>query len=277
MKKILITGANSYIGTSFENYMKQWAEEYEVSVLETKNLIPEKGMFVEYDVVFHVAGIAHIKESRINHDMYYKVNRDLSFEVAKVAKNAGVKQFVILSSMSVYGINVGHITKDAKEMPNTAYGKSKSQADELISQLASEDFKIAILRPPMVYGKGCKGNYQSLRKFATKFPIFPNYKNLRSMIYIGNLCEFVKKIIDSQKEGMFFPQNSEYVCTSEMAKLIAKANGKKQIQVSLFNVFIKHLPISILDKVFGNLTYEKVDIVNKYNFEESVLLSEQGD
>lgn len=123
-----------------------------------------------------MAGIAHIKETDENRKLYYEINRDLSVDIAKCAKRAGVKQYVLLSSMSVYGMVTGHITKNTIPHPINAYGDSKLQADNIIEKMRDTSFKIAIVRPPMVYGKDCKGNYQTLRKFAMKSPIFPIIK-----------------------------------------------------------------------------------------------------
>ena len=257
MKKILITGANSYIGTSFENYVKQWKDEY---IVETVDMIDgswkEKDLS-KFDVVFHVAGIAHIKETKRNAQLYYKVNRDLVYEVTKKAKVEGIKQFIFLSSMSVYGIETGVISRDTIPAPKSNYGKSKLQAEELIGLLQNNGFNISVLRPPMIYGKGCKGNYTRLEKFALKSPIFPDIKNKRSMIYIDNLCGFIKRIIDDESSGLFLPQNDEYVCTSDMVKEIAEAHGKKIYMTKLFNPLLRVLKISIINKVFGDLVYKK--------------------
>ena len=257
--------------------MKQWPEKYEIEVIDTRGLKPSSEMFNSYDAVFHVAGIAHIKETQKNRGLYFKINRDLTLEIAKAAKAGRVKQFVALSTMSVYGKDVGYITKETEESPINAYGKSKYEADVVLMRENCSDFKVSILRPPMVYGKGCKGNYQTLRKFVVKSLVFPDYRNERSMIYIGNLCEFIKNVFDEEKSGLFFPQNKEYVCTSEMAKLIADENQKEQLQTKIFNPFIRVLPASILKKVFGNLTYEKIDTVDKFGFEESIKLTEKND
>lgn len=273
-KKILITGAKSYIGESVKEYLLQEPEKFSVDIIEAKGLKPIPGIFKGYDVVFNVAGIAHVKETEENRHLYYEVNRDLAIQIAKAAKEAGVKQFILLSSMSVYGLVTGHITKDTEPHPVNAYGDSKLQADEEIKKLEDSNFKFACLRPPMVYGKGCKGNYQSLREFALKSPIFPLYNNQRSMIFIGNLCEFVKNVIDLGLTGLFFPQNSEYVNTSAMVKLIGRQHDKNINLVKIFNLFIKVADIGIFEKVFGNLTYEQSDVINKYSFEESIILTE---
>ena len=275
MNKILITGANSYIGNSVKDYLSTMTDSYLVDVIDTFDLIPNQDLFSSYDIVFNVAGIAHVKECDENKELYYKVNRDLAIEIARVAKDAGVRQYILLSSMAVYGKLEGHISKETKPNPNTYYGKSKYEADVTISKLESPDFIFTCLRPPMVYGKGCKGNYQIFRRLSMKVPIFPKIDNVRSMIYIGNLCEFVKECIDEGRSGIFFPQNSEYVNTSNMFHLIAKENNKKVILTKSLNPIVFLLKrLKIVKKCFGSLTYSVEDCVDKYCFEESIHFTE---
>ena len=139
MKKILITGANSYIGTSFEYYVKdKYLDLFEIETVDMLDLTWRKKSFTGYDVVFHVAGIAHQKETKKNGYLYYKVNTDLAIEVARKAKNDKVKQFVFLSSMSVYGVNSGEITDVTIPNPKSHYGKSKLKAEEGILSLQDE-------------------------------------------------------------------------------------------------------------------------------------------
>lgn len=277
MKRILITGANSYIGEHVRDFLLQYPDSYSVDVKDTIGWNPEPADFSGIDVVFNVAGIAHIKETAENRHLYYEINRDLVISIAKAAKVAGAHQFILLSSMSVYGLLTGRITKNTEPNPNTAYGDSKLQADIAIESLNDESFRVACLRPPMVYGKGCKGNYQSLRSFALKSPIFPDFKNQRSMVFIGNLCEFVKNAIDNRSFGLFFPQNADYINTSEMVRIIADDNEKSIRLTRFFNWVIKILPIRIIKKVFGDLTYEPVDLIYKYSFAESIHLTEEND
>lgn len=283
MKSILIIGANSYIGTSFEQYLNKYEnvkkeyeknEIYRINTIDSINLKPKKELFIGYDTVFYVAGIVHKKEKRKDKVLYYKVNRDLAVKVAIAAKKAEVKQFIILSSMSVYGKTTGYITKLTKPTPINCYGRSKLQADQIIWKLNNENFKVAILRPPMVYGRNCKGNYQSLRRIALLCPIFPELRNQRSMIYIDNLCEFIKNIVDKESAGIFFPQNDKYVCTSRMVKSIAYLHKKKIKTTKVLNQLIDFIPLNITRKVFGNLTYEMSDPVGKFDFKESIVLSE---
>lgn len=230
--------------------------------------------FSNYDVVFHTAGIAHIKETKRNRRLFYDINASLAITVAKAAKEGGVGQFILLSSMSVYGKTTGHIKKSAKPHPVNTYGKSKLQADRAINKISDEKFKFACLRLPMVYGKGCRGNYQKIRSFALKSPIFPDYDNKRSMIYIGNLCEFVKEVIDQEKRGLFFPQNKEYVSATDMVRNIARCHGKKIRFTKAFNFILRVAGVRIVKKAFGSLTYDKVDLVSRYGFEDSIRLTE---
>lgn len=275
MKRILITGAKSYIGESVRNYLLKMPDRYDVHIKDTMGWNPASSDFNNFDVVFNVAGIAHIKETAKNRHLYYDVNRDLVVKIARTAKEAGVRQFILLSTMSVYGLTVGYITKETRPNPVNAYGQSKVEADEEIKKLEEESFKFACLRPPMVYGKGCRGNYQALRKFALKSPVFPNYQNQRSMIYIGNLCEFVKEVIDQESRGLFFPQNNECTNTSQMVKIIAECYGRKIRMTKVFNWAVRIAPVGAVKKVFGDLTYEKVDLVSKYDLEESIRITEK--
>ena len=256
MKKILITGKNSYIGTSLEKWLMREPNKYKVDSISIRDGLWKEKDFSQYDVVFHVAGIAHIKETSDNQDLYYKVNRDLAYETAQKAKEDGVKHFIFLSSMSVYGIENGVIDKNTSLKPNSAYGKSKIEAEELINKLEDSIFTVATLRPPMVYGKGCRGNYSRLAGLALKTPIFPKVDNKRSMIYIDNLSEFVKQLIDNRSGGLYFPQNAEYVNTSEMVRLIAEAHGKRVLMTKLFNPLLRLMNVSTVNKVFADLVYD---------------------
>ena len=277
VKRICIAGANSYIGDSFRDYLRQFGGTYRVDVLETKGLIPSAAHFAGYDAVFCVTGIAHVRETPENHSFYFQVNRDLVISMAEAAKAAGVGQFILLSSMAVYGMARGRITKDTVPHPATAYGESKLQADEAVRKLADDRFRFACLRPPMVYGKGCKGNYQRLRAFALKFPVFPDYPNQRSMVYVGNLCAFVKECIDSGKDGLFFPQNAEYANTADMVRRIARAHGRSVLLTGAFNWAIRLCGLGVVKKVFGDLTYDPVDRVDAFGWEESIRLTEESE
>lgn len=258
MKRILITGKNSYIGTSFENWLAKNPDEYQVDTVGTRNDEWRDFDFSPYDVVFHVAGIAHNSSDPKLKDLYYKVNRDLTIEVAKKAKAEGVNQFIFMSSIIVYGTKNEVIDEHTKPDPDNFYGDSKLQAELGLKPLETDDFKIVIIRPPMIYGKGSKGNYPKLAKLAKITPVFPDYDNKRSMLYINNLCEFIKNIIELEDKGLFFPQNEEYVRTTDMVNEISKFHEKKIINIKLLNPIIRRfMHKEIIKKVFGSLFYDR--------------------
>lgn len=273
MKKILITGAGSYIGTSVERWLAK-PENAGMYQTDTVDMVGEgwkKKDFSAYDVVFHVAGIAHADVGKVTEEqkkLYYKVNCDLAVETAKKAKKSGVKQFIYMSSIIVYGEGTSVckkrvITKETKPSPSNFYGDSKWRAEQKLMPLSDERFHVAILRPPMIYGEGCRGNYQTLKKIALRVPVFPDFPNERSMLYIGNLCEFVRLLVEEGRGGIYFPQNAEYVRTAEMVEKIAKQNGQKIQLVKIFNTCIYllgYFPGKIgrtVNKAFGSLVYEK--------------------
>lgn len=279
MKRILITGKNSYVGNSFAEWVSKYPEKYEVDKISLRTDEWKEKDFTKYDVVLHVAGIAHQKETKKNEKLYFQVNRDLTYEIAQKAKKDGVTQFIFLSSMSVYGMETGVITRETVPNPKTNYGKSKLEAERLIEPLNDENFKVAILRPPMIYGKGCPGNYSKLSKLAVNIPVFPKIRNRRSMIFIDNLFIYLQKIIEHELEGLFFPQNKEYVNTSEMVQLIAEYHDKKIYMTSIFNHLVKVMKKnSVVNKMFGDLVYEKN--MSNYNdltlidFKETIKLTE---
>ena len=267
MKKILITGANSYIGTSFEKYMAQWPDQYQVDTVDMIDGSWREKDFSSYDCVYHVAGIAHSDSGKISPEkakLYYAVNSDLTVETAKKAKAEGVKQFIFMSSAIVYGESapIGKskvITKDTPVSPANSYGDSKVQAENGILPLNDDSFKVVILRPPMIYGPGSKGNYPVLSKLAQKLPVFPKVDNQRSMLYIDNLMEFVRLMVENEEQGIFWPKNAEYSNTTELVKLIAEAHGKKIIIVPGFTWVLKLLShcTGLVNKAFGSLSYEQ--------------------
>ena len=235
MKRVLITGANSFVGTNIEKWLLKEPERFQVDTVDTMNDVWKQADFTKYDAVFHVAGIAHVDPKPEMAPLYYKVNRDLAIEVAKHAKTCGVKRIVYKASKSLKG-NV--TTPDTEPNPNDFYGDSKLQAEKGLRELECDTFKIAILRPPMIYGSNSKGNFLRLGWLATKTPVFPAWHNKRSMLYIDNLAEFVKQIILLERCGTFYPQNKELADTVEIVRYFAHKYGKKIWISGLFNPLV---------------------------------------
>lgn len=272
MKRVLITGKDSYIGTSFIQWVQdKHPGEFEIEELDMIDGTWKEKDFSVYDAVFHVAGLAHADVGHVSAEtkaFYYKINRDLAIETAKKAKADGVRQFVFMSSMIIYGESAGVgkkkvITRETKPHPANFYGDSKWQADKGVRKLGNESFQVAVVRPPMIYGKGSKGNYPVLAKLAKKLPVFPDIKNVRSMLHVENLCEFLTLLMESGEGGIYFPQNKEYVRTSQMVKLIGKVSGHQVRVTKILNpaVWIAgKIPGKIsglVNKAFGNMVYEK--------------------
>lgn len=279
MKKVLITGANSYIGVSFENYVKEhYSNELSVDTVDMIDGSWRQKDFRGYDVVFHVAGLAHADVGNVSDEVkkkYYAVNTDLAIETAKKAKADGVKQFVFMSSAIIYGDSAPYgkkkvITAETKPQPSNFYGDSKWQADKGVRVEADKDFIVTVLRPPMIYGKGSKGNYPLLSKFAKKLPIFPDVQNERSMLYIENLCEFLCQVMMRGEGGVFWPQNSSYSNTSKIVKYIGYLHGHKVVLSKLMGLGVRIAACipgkigGLANKAFGNLTYDKS--MSKYDF-----------
>ena len=284
MKKVLITGANSYIGVSFENYVKEhYSTDLSVDTVDMIDGSWRNKDFSFYDIVYHVAGLAHADVGKVSDEVkakYYAINTELAIETAKKAKHDGVKQFVFMSSAIVYGDSapygqVKRITTDTEPHPANFYGDSKWQADKGVRELADENYIVTVLRPPMIYGKNSKGNYPSLAKMAKKLPIFPNVQNERSMLYIENLCEFLCQVMIRGEGGIFWPQNSEYTNTSKMVKMIAEsANHKIHVSkawnwVVAIARIIPGKPKGLANKAFGNLSYDQS--MSKYDFEYQIV------
>jgi len=243
--KILVTGTSGYISKSFASY----ADAEQISLRGAW----QDASFSEYDAIVHAAGLVHKRETWRNKYDYYTINRDLALDVAKKAKAEGVSQFILLSSISVYGLTTGIINADTPLLPKSNYARSKLAAESLVRPLQDDNFKVAILRPPMVYGPDCPGNYRRLRSLVKYAPFFPDYDNARSVISIDNLCAYILNIVENQKAGLFFPRDAKPLSTTEMAVAIAHEQGKNLKLTKVFNPLLH-----ISSKLFGNLVIENL-------------------
>lgn len=282
MMQVLITGAGSYIGSHIAAHLGVEPERFTVRELDVCSGVDETA-FDGCDAVIHVAGIAHQKETAENASLYRTVNRDLVVQVARIAKDRGVKQLVFFSSMSVYGMTTGRITSDTQPSPNTHYGVSKWEAEQEMAGLNDAQFHIAVLRPPMIYGRGCRGNYPRLSALAQSLPLFPYVDNARSMLHIDVLCDFVKQLLLSGEGGLYFPQNRDYVSTCALVREAARCHGKRIVMVPGFGWLIRLAAkrVGVVSKVFGSLTYDQ-DMSRAFrsddelSFEETIRRTEVG-
>lgn len=294
MKRILILGENSYIGCSFASYARQnYSGSLQVDKISLRGDEWKKTDWNGYDAVLNVTGKAHADIGNLTESEkqeYYTVNCELACAAAEKAIAEGVGQYIYLSSIIVYGDSSNvkhplHITKETRPSPSNFYGDSKWQAEQKLEKVFKEshtEAKLAIVRPPMIYGKESKGNFRMLTGLAGKTPIFPKVKNERSMLYIENLSEFLCLLAKSGKGGIFLPQNEDYVSTAEMVREIGRANGKKIRLCAWLVPFVWlawKMPGKIggmVKKAFGSLTIDLelsrqgIDGYQKYGLRESV-------
>lgn len=261
---ILITGEHSYIGTSFMKYIQGNSEisskryNWITDTLSLKNDDWRTKDLSIYDVVLHTAAIVHRPDISENDTIYFDVNTKLTKEFAEYCTAFNIKHFIFLSTMNVYGRSSGAINPTDIPTPNSSYGKSKYLAELELSKIFNNTSTIlSIIRPPMVYGYDCPGNYMRLSKLVDKVPIFPKTNNIRSMIYIDNLLEFMCQLIERELAGTYCPQNREYVNTSKLVKHIAVAKGHNIVILPGFapvlNILSNH--ISTINKIAGSLYY----------------------
>lgn len=282
MKKILITGAGSYVGENVRNYILLTSSDFQIDAVDTMNEAWKKADFSQYDVVFHVAGIAEVNGKKGMEQLYYKVNTDLTIEIAKHAQANGVKQFIFMSSMIVYketqSLKGNIITPEAHPAPNGVYGDSKLKAEEGLKDVAKGEgrMKMCILRPPMIYGPNSKSNLLRLGRLGTKVPFFPNWRNKRSMLYIDNLGEFVKQAVLRELEGTFYPQNRELSATVDIIRFFAKAAGHRIWVTKLLNPFVwlGSFVLQPVNKMFADSYY--VPEMSEYGFEYQIVSFEES-
>lgn len=277
--RLLITGAGSYVGTKVEQWIKSHSD-YQVDTLDMLSDAWQEADFSAYDAVYHVAGIAHVNADPKMETLYYRVNRDLTVEVAQKAKEAGVKQFIFMSSMIVFheskSLQPEMLTSDTQPNPNGFYGDSKLQAENGLHALEDKTFKVCILRPPMIYGPNSKGNFPRLIRLAAKTPVFPEFHNQRSMLYIDNLAEFVRQAIQHQLSGTFYPQNRELSDTVEIVRYFAKAQHHRIWFTKCLNPLVRlasHF-LQPVNKLFG--TYYYTPEMSRMPFEYQLVSFEES-
>lgn len=257
---VLIIGKDSYIG----NHIDQWLSNKGIQVeqLDVLTVDWKKYDYSGYECIVHVAGIVHRPDCN-DWELYKKVNTDMPIGIATMAKQQGVKQYVFFSTMGVYGLGKKLRPNVIDENTPTngvgMYGKSKLLAEEGLQALSDDSFRISFVRPPSVYGKGCKGNYISgFTSIAKKLPIIPlAYQNVKqSMIYIDNLCELVYQIIDNRLSGPFCPQDEKAVSANEILEALGKGIGKKVRSSSIIGWFIPILSfVPLVSKAYGGVEY----------------------
>lgn len=272
-RNILITGKTGYIGNALEKFFI--AQGDRVERLSVRRQTWQEKDFSKFDVVIHLAALVHNNTPHARLTDYFKVNYELTKNLANLVKKAGVNKFIFLSTMSVYGkegslTSTVKINRYTKCNPTTYYGLTKYKAETMLEDLANNQFQVNIIRPPMVYGKNSPGNFSRLLKMSKINFIYPKISNQRSVIYIDDLVYHINQLIKYDGTTLTHPQNKDYMDTNQTLMLMRKFNDKKPylLEISYFKFLNKFLnKIGIIRKVYGNLIYDK-DIDSKYNFED---------
>jgi UDP-glucose 4-epimerase len=267
--KILIIGEKSFVGENFRRYSRY----KDIEEISLKSKIPEEINFREYEVVLHLAAIVH-QTKKIPESEYFKVNRDLCLRVAENAKKAGIKQFVFLSTLKVYGEfepDTEIRNENSKCFPDDAYGKSKYAAEMGLKEIESSDFTVSIIRPPLVYGNGVKANMLSLVKLIESFPLLPfkGICNKRNFIYVENLVGFIDRIIAQKASGIFIVKDDGALSTSDLILYLSKYLGKKVKLFTLPKMIIRictYIRPAIFNRLFGSLEFDNRKTKTELNY-----------
>ena len=279
MTKILITGANSFVGRNFiEN--TEFKEVEEVCLIKNKL---DNIDFSKFDVVLHVAAIVH-QTTKISELEYFKINKELALDVASKAKKQGVKQFVFLSTVKVYGEykpEKGIWTEESDCLPDDSYGRSKYAAELALKNLIDENFNVSIIRPPLIYGVGVKANMLNIIKLIDKFSILPlgGIENRRSFTSIENLVQLIDTSIKNSASGVFLAMDDKPMSTTQLAEIIANHLNKSvrffALPKSIITIGKKLMP-NIFDRLYGSfeidnsLTRETLNFTPKLSTDEGI-------
>ena len=260
--RILVIGKNGYVSTCFQTYMKKF-DNYEVDAISARNDAWKNADFHGYDAVFNATGLAHNDARKGTDEEFIALNVTLPLNLAKKAKEESVPVFINMSSMIVYGdmSPIGpysFINKDTPPHPENIYGRSKLQGEVELLKLNDNDFHVAIIRSSLVYGEKAVDNFLKLTDYSVRLPVFPDIKNYRSMIYSDNLCELIRLVADTRGNGVYYPQQEQYICTSQLVKDIGDAADHRIILTKMFNPILKLMSnrILLIRKVFGSEAYE---------------------
>lgn len=281
--KVLLTGSRGFIGSYFQkHYMQKYTIRTFSFLKDDLNALHVK----EIDVVIHLSALVH-QMSGASDEAYEKMNVMQTLELALKAKESGVKQFIFMSTVKVYGEESDlPYTEISLCHPQDAYGRTKLKAEQELQKLTSEDFSVSIIRTPIVYGYGVKANIKNLVTLVANISLLPfgNIHNKRSLTYVGNLCAMIDKIIEKKKSGIFLAGDDKPLSTTRLIELIALNLKKKVffINLPLFSFLLKWIKPSFYKRLFESLeidntqTKKILEFQNPYSMEDGIKLMIQG-
>ena len=274
--RLLLTGATGFIGSSFYS---SYHNKFEVEAFSFQKDLDTLAIH-HIDTIVHLSALVHQMDGA-SEEAYNEVNVIKTLALAKKAKEAGVKQFIFMSSVKVYGEESDTPYSEITPChPKDPYGESKLEAENGLFALQDDTFKISIIRTPVVYGEGVKANILKLIGLTDKYTYLPfgGITNRRSMVYVGNLTHLISEVIIQRKVGIFVASDNQPISTTELIILIAKALGKKEVLFSSFLLkqLLKFLKPALYQRLYKNLfidntsTQTKLHLKNPYTAQEGV-------
>ncbi len=255
--KVFVTGATGFLGRAIIKNLLSETYEVKALVRQSSSLLPSdieqivvgdlaklklsecgsmRSTFNGIEVVVHTAARVHIMNDDAFDPLaeFRKVNRDATLTLAHLAAQSGVKRFVFLSSIKVNGemTSPGNpFTPDDEYVPSEPYGLSKYEAEQGLLALAKDTgMEVVIIRPPLAYGPGVKGNFISMIKWMTKpMPLpFGAIYNKRSFIALDNLVNFISLCVDREKSSkavnqIFLISDDKDVSTTQLLEMVGHA------------------------------------------------------
>jgi len=276
-KNILLTGASGFIGTYFQ---KEYGEKYNIQTFSFLNDNLDLLDLSNIDTIIHLSALVH-QMGGASKEEYHKVNVENTEKLAKKAKSSGVKHFIFMSSIKVYGEETDDVYSETTPChPQDEYGISKLNAENILKEIEDNNFIVSIVRTPIVYGEGVKANILSLVNIVKRVPILPFYNtsNKRSMVYIGNLSALLDAIIIKKLSGIFLASDDKSLSTSEFIQLIAKVNNTKMVLIPIpfFKFLLKVLKPSHYKRLYKSLEVDNeytkriLDFKNLYSIEDGI-------
>jgi nucleoside-diphosphate-sugar epimerase len=269
MLNVLVTGASGFVGKHLLHYNNNG--RYNLRTVSLKSTNVESCLIENIDVIIHLAGKAH-EMNKIDDKVYFDTNYLLTAQLADKAKKAGVKHFIYISSTKVYNDEQGMVLDETSACePSDAYGKSKLKAEQYLQTVADKNFRVAIIRPPVIYGAGVKGNILKLLKLCDSNKPLPflRVNNQRSMVFINNLLELMFTIIDQRAEGIFIAGDAQPLSTSKLISLI-RTNLNRQQRLfylpEVFRIIIKNANSALYNRLFGSFVINNHSSNTKLNF-----------
>ncbi|MDQ7042131.1 MAG: NAD-dependent epimerase/dehydratase family protein [Sulfurimonas sp.] len=277
MINLLISGSSGFIGNYFVN---KYSKSYDINRFSFLNDDLNKLNLSETNTVLHLSALVH-QMGGASKEEYERVNVTQTLELAKKAKESGVGHFIFMSSVKVYGEESSGVYSEVTEChPQDEYGVSKLKAEKELLKLEDENFQVAIVRTPIVYGYGVKANIKNLVSLVDKISILPfgGIVNKRSMVYIGNLCHLVDSIVKQNMNGIFLASDDKPLSTTKLIELIAKELDKKVylLNIPFFASLLKSFKPSFYKRLYESLevdnryTKERLSLTNLYSVEDGI-------